>query len=193
MKINAQNILAISVLLVSITAVVVSSVQARIMKEQQQIMHQDFEASLWPHVEMSFNYSVGTSFEIVVTNKGVGPAIIENFTIRHQNEFLKDWDQVKEITAIDSVSSYSVSNSNIMDAVLSAGESRTLFAVWHPTMATRFYEWYNASTFKICYKSVYDSYWVHQRHSEKGRLISRNNESSDCSLEGETFQDVMVF
>ncbi len=193
MKIHAQNLLAISVLLVSITSVVVSSVQARIMKDQQRIMHQDFEASLWPHVEMSFNYSVGSSFEIIVTNKGVGPAIVENFTIQHGDGFLKDWEEVREITAIDSITNFSVSNSNIVKAVLSAGESRTLFAVWHPEMATQFYNWFNASTFKICYKSVYDSYWIHERYSDNGRLISQNLEARGCEMEGNTFQDILNF
>jgi hypothetical protein len=76
---NADRILSVSAIIVSACALVVSVVQTRIMQVQQ-------EKSVWPHVrwytQCSLKPDSTGDFAIHVTNKGVGPAIIEKVTLR---------------------------------------------------------------------------------------------------------------
>ena len=191
-KINSQNILAISVLLVSLTAVLVAIFQANIMKEQQEIMHKDFEASLWPHIELGFNYNPTKHFEITVQNNGVGPAIIEGISIKKEGEYLKTWNDVLDIIKADTTIQFGVSNSGIVETVLSAGEERKLFAVYGEAAAQEFYKIYYDLELSICYKSVYDSYWILKRFYKENRTVATVTKTDSCSIKGEqAFNDVL--
>ncbi len=192
-KINSQNILAVSVMLVSITAVIVAIFQAKIMKEQQEIMHKDFEASLWPHIELGYNYNPQKHFEITVTNNGVGPAIIEEVQIKRGDEYLKTWDDIMNLIKADTSIQFGVSNSGIMGTVISSGEDRKFFAVYGDTVAQALFEIYNELEFTICYKSVYDSYWLHKRKFNEGRTTATVTDTKDCGItKNQSFNDVVA-
>ena len=191
MKINSQNLLAVSVLLVSVTAVIVAYMQASIMKEQQRIMHQDFEASLWPYIEISYNYNPAEAFEILVTNKGVGPAIIDGITVEHGDSTVNNWQEIEELIRVDTIPRYGISNSSIDGTVISADEERKWFAVYEGTTGQQLYEFFINSTFKVCYRSVHGTQWAHVRSQKGGRLVSNNTEIESCEIdEKDAFQDI---
>ncbi len=192
LKINSQNLLAISVLLVSVSAVVVAFFQANIMKEQQEIMHKDFEASLWPHIDLGYNYNPQEHFEITVENNGVGPAIIEGISIKRGDEYLKTWNDIQELIVSDSVFRFGVSNSAIVETVLSAGEQRKIYAVYNDHAAQALFKVFDELEFTICYKSVYDSYWQHKRFFEGNRTVAKIEETDGCNIsEEQSFNDVL--
>ncbi len=199
-KINSQNLLAVSVLLVSITSVFVSIRQADIMKEQQETMHQDMEASLWPFIEISYTYNRGEKFEIIVENKGVGPAIVEGITVRDETQFLNSWNDVQRLMdeelsikhGTDTLVSYGITNSGILNTVLTAGEERVIYGVYNGLMADALYAVYNHLEFKLCYRSVYESYWEYTRFYNGDRTVANTKEIDECAtIEEQAFNDLM--
>lgn len=66
-------IVALSAVLIGICALVVSVVQVRIMREEQ-------HASVWPRLVLAQSYSQGRRFGVVVSNPGIGPAVVKSVT-----------------------------------------------------------------------------------------------------------------
>lgn len=80
---NLDKIIALSAMVVSASALIVSIIQTRIMKEQQQISVKPFIQ--W-RTDVRWNSDSIGVFSIKIKNKGIGPALIKNAIIIFDGE-----------------------------------------------------------------------------------------------------------
>jgi hypothetical protein len=101
---------------VAVLAVAVSAYTAYVQRQQ-------VRAQVWPVLE----FSTGNDpvFEVSIANKGVGPALIKNVIITADGVPVTDWRAM--MVKLLGPGTYWLTESDIHDRVLSAGESKTLF------------------------------------------------------------------
>jgi hypothetical protein len=167
---GASFYMALLAIVISLVGTCVSIIEARILREQQTIMNEEKEASVWPYVSSAGRIDVneeGTTYELSLINEGVGPALIGN--IEHNvgyvsGSFLEIFTVLKRnhpnLTII------AQSSSNQEKKVLGAGDSLLVFRllIVKGTDAT-------AKPFSVigdiattfCYCSIYGDCW-----SDKG-------------------------
>ncbi|NVJ98292.1 MAG: hypothetical protein HWE25_09075 [Alphaproteobacteria bacterium] len=84
-----EMVMSLSAILVAIVAVVVAMYEADINREQARLAVQP---SLW----MAQNWGVQDEnvpyFSLEIRNLGLGPAIVENFTVKYKGRYFKNWD-----------------------------------------------------------------------------------------------------
>jgi len=101
---------------VGVCALCVSGYTAYVQREQ-------VRAAVWPILEYETSNSPDIHF--TVSNKGVGPAIIENVIVRVDGQPVKNWRQVME--KLRGHMEYRGAESDISGHVFSAGESMVVF------------------------------------------------------------------
>lgn len=88
-------IIALLAVLISSVSAYISLKESRIMLNQQTILAEQQEASVWPYLanRISMNYKEDTAVTITYTvvNKGVGPAIIDTVNYLYNGEGIKGW------------------------------------------------------------------------------------------------------
>ena len=79
-RLDRSDKLAILAVLLSFVAVSVSFYEAKVLKEQQEIMQAQQKASVWPYLRTNLKYEYSDKFwiRLSVENKGVGPALIHS-------------------------------------------------------------------------------------------------------------------
>lgn len=77
-KISADRIVSISAILMSLMTLVVLIVQTNMIRHQQR-------NSVYPHLMMGNQGYGGANFAYIMTNSGIGPAIIESVEINYQD------------------------------------------------------------------------------------------------------------
>lgn len=165
---NLQNLATFTAVFISVCALVVSVMQTRIMKQQQ-------EASVWPFVRWSIarGWSNDTTgiFKIIVSNSGVGPAIIEKVVVRYNyKEYKADEIQLAINTMMKDCFNGSLSSSNmeaVEQLVLSAGQSLRYIEIVDPKEACQLAKSFDSEERKIqdfdiiiTYRDVYHNRWT---------------------------------
>lgn len=172
-KFDSQTLMAIGVLLVSFVALFVSVRQTSIMSEQTRLLVEQNKASAWPHIEIDLNKGfVGNredgfkinQFEVVITNKGTGPAIVESVRVLFDGKAASSWGKLFQLADIpDSIPS-GVSNSTVMNSVIASNERVNMLNLSNNQQLMEFvYEHGDKISIEICYKSVYDDHWTVRR------------------------------
>ncbi|WP_111670150.1 hypothetical protein [Algoriphagus litoralis] len=113
-KIDVNVLLGLSAVFLSASALIVSIIQTTIFKEQQR-------ATVWPYMQLTTFFS-GDSYSYGLENKGVGPAIIKDFSYTYQGKSFKSTREA--FTAIFGAGTKGVGYSAIAkDYVFKSGES----------------------------------------------------------------------
>lgn len=71
--------MALLAIVISLVGTCVSIFEARILREQQTIMSEEKEASVWPYLSANGNINMGpesTIYSLNIKNEGVGPALL---------------------------------------------------------------------------------------------------------------------
>ena len=84
LKINTDRILSVTAILIGVATFSIYLVQTRLIVEQQ-------HANVWPCVLMSYSDTgiddkLRSSFKVMATNKGIGPAIVKRVDIMYKNK-----------------------------------------------------------------------------------------------------------
>ena len=91
----------------SLFALATSAYQARLMRDQTQLMQVQSRASVWPSLAIGENdvhSSTEDSFTWRVDNNGVGPAKIESVIVSLDGKPYRDWQSVAAVLAPDAES-----------------------------------------------------------------------------------------
>lgn len=158
MRFGNGGILSIIAIVISLSALGVSVFEVTSLKDQQ-------KASVWPYLEVSSSYS-GEGFEVTVTNKGIGPALLGDVVLTHEGENITSTDEldaliVESIGAERAFSYDTYRARNASNSVLAPGEEVVLFGVPWTTDTRAFIEVVGQSTTANgCYCSVYDDCWT---------------------------------
>lgn len=124
------------------------------------------EAAVWPHIRVTdLNYGVPGEerFDIIVGNRGIGPARIKQVRLSVDDEEYVSWYDV--VSLVDQDGEFGISNNVLSDAVLASNEDITAvsveakFASKETTLAFRDLVRSGRANLEICYCSVFDSCW----------------------------------
>jgi hypothetical protein len=97
-RFNTELLLGISATFLSLAALIVSIVQTKIAREQQQ-------ASVWPHLEADFT-KTSDEFQWAAINNGVGPAIVKSVEITYQGKVYTDASQLMKEQIDQTIQAY---------------------------------------------------------------------------------------
>lgn len=165
-RFNTEKIVALTAIVISICALVVSFYEVRIMRTQQ-------KASVWPYVIMEDQYS-GKGFAVEASNKGLGPSKIESVRVWVKGKQVNELDDIfVELVGPDHGITYNdFTVNNINKSVLEPGYSKPLFRLnW--TDATReIQKNLYLINIEVIYSSILGDCWK--------LSLRENNKPCDC-------------
>jgi hypothetical protein len=170
-KIDTPLIIALFAVLISFFSVLLGYKETSILEEQQKLLFQQQGASVWPFLENSPDIEIGDStalFNYRVTNKGVGPAIVDNVIYTYKNREITSWGLGHELEKdYPNLSIQQTRNANLSTKVLAPGEVTNVITISFTTKGN-FEDTY-------CYCSVFGECW-------KVDGLDDLVKSSDCNL-----------
>ena len=164
---DPQNLIAIGVTVISLCALVVSVIQTRVLKEEQELMREHYKISVWPRLELILEkgYDLNgndeiSHFALSISNSGVGPAIITDVKISYNDSIANNWLHLFEIQEIpDSVERY-ITNRGFNGQILKVGETQEILNLdENRPLANSFFERLNGLSLEIYYESIYGEKW----------------------------------
>lgn len=161
---NLELIIAFVAVAIAIATVIVAFYEASLMREQARL---SVKPSVWlkSNTRTLSQSDENGEFQLVITNKGLGPATLEYLTIQHQGEYLHFWQEWLSHAPLDSDYEKRIAGTSTSSApqkyVLSDGEELPFFSITAPSdlirkvsSASEQYE------FTICACSFYNECWI---------------------------------
>lgn len=148
--------MALSAVIIGISALFVSMYQASIMHEQQRIMHEQQRASVWPYLEVGAGIN-NSGLYIRVMNQGVGPARIQTVEATIDGAVVRDWSEVLWALLEDSAVGYN--RRTVNKRVLAPEAVLAIFELKHP-QADTVWHYLDRLEMHFCYCSVYQDCWT---------------------------------
>lgn len=177
---DPQMIIAIAVAIISICALAVSIFQARVMNEQRSLMVEQLKSSAWPRLELRTAKSQQgqeiSNYYLLVTNKGIGPAIVEKVLVSYDGNYYKNWwDLFQGFNLSDSIPTH-ISNVSLKNRVIQSGEELRILGLSNNLeLANEFYKRADKIKIQICYKSVFNDFFYHAREGLRGNFTEKLN------------------
>jgi hypothetical protein len=164
-RIKPEMIIALCATFISIATLIVYIYQARVMIRQAEIMQSQQHISVWPYLETLTTTVVSGDkpdeafFEI--ENKGIGPAIVKQVTIKVDDVVMKDNNELFD-AMIGKTDTLSVSTNAVKNRVIASGEKIRIFHITGDDLVKRFAIAFQKKKFEyiVCYCSVYDDCWT---------------------------------
>lgn len=185
-KIGLPLIIALFAVLISFISVLLGYKETSILEEQQNLLFQQKGASVWPFLENSPDLEISDStaiFKYTVTNKGIGPAIIDNVNYTYKNIEIPNWGLYLELKKeYPNLSIEQIQNAELSKTVLAPGDSQNVVTIRVTVIGNievslldiliKISEEYKLT---YCYCSVYGECW---------KVQGRDNltKSSDCKI-----------
>jgi hypothetical protein len=157
-KLKPDFIVAMLAVIIGLSTMFVYIYQARIMSRQ---MH----ATVWPYIEANFSYSTGQnpSVSIIVTNKGVGPAIVKSaYIILDDQKYSDSQARIDSLALkLTGISGLLDSYTNLTTRVISPGEEIKFIGVTDSLKALTLIKSLSGHRIRteICYCSVFEDCW----------------------------------
>jgi hypothetical protein len=94
---HMEVFVSVAALVTAVAAVVITLEQTEVMQEEAELERKNARISVMPSVWLS-TYIGDTDeesyFKIVLTNKGLGPAVIERFDVSYKDQPVYNWDDL---------------------------------------------------------------------------------------------------
>lgn len=171
-------LVALSAIVLGVSALAVSVVQVRIMRQEQ-------HASVWPRLQIGRVYSEGRDFAIVVGNPGIGPAVIKEVTVEVDGRPVTSWIDAINALVPDQPPG-DVVFMQVSGRILPAGESIQPIASADPRFADAFVAASSRMRMRVCYCSVYDICW---RVAYSGGGVPEPEPVARCVQGASSFRD----
>ncbi len=153
LNIRPELLIAITSLLVSMTAMFSNIFQTNMQQVQQQ-------SAVWPYIECDNSIS-SDGFLFKVTNKGVGPAIITQEVYRYKGVEYKTVEALAKAAITDPDFNYNIYGTNpVKGRVLSPQETVRVFSVSDMRFAQMAISASTEIEVYIEYQSIYGKRWV---------------------------------
>ena len=163
MKEKLEPIVSLTAIATAVVAVVVAIAQTRLMSKESTLMREHQRLSVTPSVWITRGMRSdidGGRFNYVVHNRGLGPAVVEDFTVRHRDEPMADWNAVFASVAGSEDSVASVRNSLAPGHVIPAGERVEILRLSQaPDAAFALYRAGDELEISVCACSFYRECW----------------------------------
>ncbi len=185
LKIDPNLLIAIGVLIASFGTLIVSMKQASIMNEQTEVLLEQSKLNAWPSLSIEmhkgFQKNGINRFSVEISNRGTGPAIIEQTIIKYNGVSFKNWTEFYELLhAPDSIRT-GHGNDILYNRIISPNEDFILVNwSFNKKLARFIYERANNFSVEICYKSVYGDLWNVCRNGLKSNLEKNQRKKIDA-------------
>ena len=164
--IKSDTLLSVSAMLAALAAVVVAVMQTQIMREEAELEREHARLSVMPSIMLL--YSNGTSangtrfFELNIQNLGLGPAVIEDFSITYKGVRMKNQRSWVHAVADDAkkqnllTGNYGIQNSFAGNGrVVPVEKTLNPIRVDHDQLALLLQEAFKDTEFSLCVCSFY--------------------------------------
>ena len=134
-KLTGSQIASLIAVIVSISALAVSIYEARIMKEQQQLMVSQQKTSVWPYVKGNtlLRFDSVSSIRVILENKGIGPALINGIQLSIDGSVATDYTDLNDkLKDVFKDHNFYLSLASLSEHVLAPGEILELMTVRFP-------------------------------------------------------------
>lgn len=148
-----EMLVALSAVLVGVCALVVSTVQVKLMHEQQ-------HASVWPRLEVMYSYDEGR-LGVHVANRGVGPASIQYVKTSVDGVPRTRWSTTLA-ALLRNPPPRELGWTTITDRIVPAGENIRAVHLWNREQAAVAESQIRRLEMEICYCSIYERCWTLQ-------------------------------
>lgn len=161
--ITGSQIASLIAVIVSLSALMVSIYEANIMKEQQQLMVSQQKTSVWPYVKGNtlYNFDTLSSIKVVIENKGIGPALIDDIKISINDTVATDYLKLNEkLKNVFKENQFYLSLMSLSDHVLAPGEKIELMSIRFPRFDNDYFLIAEMKIdYDLCYCSIYNECW----------------------------------
>ena len=157
-------VLALIAVMISICTMIISLVETSIMQKQQQAMTESAKASVWPYVTSLTTTGAAdgeTQFKIVVENKGVGPALINQMEVRYNDQPIDNSivNMIRKHCPDALVTNFSSNVTQKM--VLSPGEIKSIISIdLKEVDVMSFAQFTEKVSTHYCYSNIYGDIWI---------------------------------
>ena len=144
-----EMIVALSAVIISMCALFATVFQAYLERQSQHL-------SVWPRLELRVR--TGSDFEILISNNGIGPAIVKSLKVSVDDEPVKSWHStVQKLTGEEP----QVAQINsIQTSVIPPGTETLMLHIEKGSSAEIFHQNYKRLDVEVCYCSVFDECWL---------------------------------
>ncbi len=92
-----EALVSVAALVTAVAAVVITMEQTKVMREEAALERKNARISVMPSVWIGTHIANSEDeayFRVVLTNKGLGPAVIERFDVAYKGEPVYNWDDL---------------------------------------------------------------------------------------------------
>jgi hypothetical protein len=175
--------------ILTISAFVISLVSVFLAIENAVAMRQLVASNSWPFVNVGVsdgNQSGNAALDLVIQNKGIGPAKIETLEVFYRGQPMRGGDALIRTMTGDNIP---FARSRVVGNVLSAKESVNFLSVVGQTVEQsdlrKLAELSDEIAIRTCYCSVFDECWLLDRTIAPSKLT----EVDECPVVKVSFQD----
>ena len=101
---HMEVFVSVAALITAVAAVIITLEQTKVMREEAELERNNARISVMPSVWLSTYIGEDDEdayFKVVLTNKGLGPAVIERFDVSYKGQAVGNWDDLARLMAAD--------------------------------------------------------------------------------------------
>ena len=164
-KVRDWNALAaVIAALIGLLALCVSGYTAWLQRQQ-------VRAQVWPYLEPAV---LSSSHDVVMVNKGVGPAIVHRVRLTVDGQPQRNWDMVFKTLGLPDVPPHST----LTGVVVAAGQQIRQLAFDNAEQFDSFMRQYSRLALQICYCSALGECWTFDQRQQD--VAQQRNAISSC-------------
>ncbi len=162
---NANRTLSISAFLTSLVTVFALIYQSNLVRKQNQMVQKEQQLSVMPYLTMGFEKSNDNSFGLTLSNKGIGPAFINEVNIAYNDSVYKIplLEFYFDVLKIENKNDVEFSYTDIRPkSIVPVGETIEIFSfLTSQEEAIQLLEPFATSeaSIEIIYSSIYEQKW----------------------------------
>ena len=156
-------------MIVALCALVVSVCSLGIMVYETSLARETQKATVWPQLDISFE-RIDDSFGVVVTNSGIGPAIIKSYKVNYDGEYFSDWASLfKKVNNGNDVSGWV--HSYLLTRTISPNQHVKNIYLEKGELASRVFT-EGKLQIELCYCSVLNDCWIKRLNDLSNASVS---------------------
>lgn len=172
MKLKLEIVVSITAMITAVAAVVVAVLQTQVMHQELMTEREQARLSVLPSLFVYTGSHLGDDegrFRIGVVNQGIGPAVVEGFSVSHGRKVAKTWAGLvadgtggQVLMAGDDRNVDSITTTPVNPGVLMPAGSRVepLLLAATPEIAEILRTFSDDLNVSICYCSLYQECWT---------------------------------
>ena len=94
---HMEVFVSLAALITAVAAVVITMEQTKVMREEAELERKNARISVMPSVWLSTYIDTADGeayYKVALTNKGLGPAVIERFDVSYHDQPVYSWDEL---------------------------------------------------------------------------------------------------